>query len=72
MNTINHPPVRTYWITFDGEDKTSVIGYGYTDPNQRTDTIHVWETTTDEAEWLARLLEYGIIPETDEEGNLVL
>jgi len=38
----------------------------------RTDTIHVWETTTDEAVWLARLLEYGIIPEIDEQGNLVL
>lgn len=66
MNTIDHPPVRTYWITFDSEDKTSVIGYGYTNPNQRTDTIFVWETTTDEAIWLARLLEYGIVPEIDE------
>jgi len=71
MNTIDHPPVRTYWITFDGEDKTSVIGYGYTDPNQRTDTIFVWETTTDAAIWLARLLEYGIVPEIDEQDNLV-
>jgi len=47
MNTIDHPPVRTYWIIFDGEDKESVLGYGWTDPDQRTDTIHVWETTTD-------------------------
>ena len=72
MNTIDRPPVRTCWITFDGEDKASVLGYGWTDPNQRTDTIHVWETTTDEAVWLARLLEYEIVPEIDEQGNLVL
>ena len=72
MNSIINPPVRTYWITFDGEDKEAVIGYGWTDPNQRTDTIHVWETTTDEEVWLARLLEYGIVPEIDEQGNLVL
>ena len=71
MNSIINPPVRTYWITFDGEDKEAVIGYGWTDPNQRTDTIHVWETTTDEEVWLARLLEYGIVPEIDEQGNLV-
>ena len=71
MNTIDHPPVRTYWITFDGEDKASVLGYGWTDPDQRTDTIHVWETYIDEAIWLARLLEYGIVPEIDEEGNLI-
>ena len=72
MNSIINPPVRTYWITFDGEDKEAVIGYGWTDPNQRTDTIQVWETTIDESVWIARLLEYGIIPEIDEQGNLVL
>jgi hypothetical protein len=72
MNSIINPPVRTYWITFDGEDKLSVLGYGWTDPNQRTDTIQVWEITTDEEVWIARLLEYGIIPEVDEQGNLVL
>ena len=72
MNSIINPPVRTYWITFDGEDKEEVIGYGWTDPNQRTDTIQVWETTTDEEVWIARLLEYGIIPEIDEQGNLIL
>ena len=72
MNSIINPPVRTYWITFDGADKDSVLGYGWTDPNQRTDTIHVWETTTDEDVWLARLLEYGIVPDIDEQGNLVL
>lgn len=72
MNSIINPPVRTYWITFDGDNKTSVLSYGWTDPNQRTDTIRVWETTTDEEVWLARLLEYGIVPETDEQGNLVL
>ena len=72
MNSIINPPVRTYWITFDGEDKEAVIGYGWTDPNQRTDTIQVWETTIDEEVWIARLLEYGIIPEIDEQGNLFL
>ena len=71
MNTIDHPSVRTYWITFDGEDKTSVTNYGWTDPDQCTETISVWETTTDEAVWLARLLEYGIVPEIDEQGNLL-
>ncbi len=39
MDTIDHPPVRTYLITFDGEDKDSVVGYGWTDSDQRTDTI---------------------------------
>ena len=48
MNSIINPPVRTYWITFDGDDKESVLGYGWTDPNQRTDTIQVWETTKEE------------------------
>lgn len=72
MNSIINPPVRTYWITFDGEDKASVLGYGWTDPDQRTDTIHVWETYIDEIVWLARLAEYGIVPEYDEEGNLLL
>ena len=72
MNSIINPPVRTYWITFDGEDKVSVLSYGWTDPNQRTDTIQVWETTIDESVWIARLLEYGIVPDIDEQGNLVL
>lgn len=72
MNSIINPSVRTYWITFDGVDKASVLGYGWTDPDQRTDTIHVWETTTDESVWLARLAEYGITPEYDEQGNLVM
>jgi len=72
MNSIINPPIRTYWITFDGEDKVAVIGYGWTDPNQRTDTIQVWEITTDEEVWIARLLEYGIVPDIDEQGNLVL
>ena len=72
MNSIINPAVRTYWITFDGEDKDSVLGYGWTDPDQRTDTILVWETYIDEVVWLARLAEYGIIPNVDEEGNVVL
>jgi hypothetical protein len=72
MNTIDHPPVRTYWITFDGADKESVLGYGRTDPDQRTDTIHVWETYIDEVVWLARLLEYGIIPEQNENGEYIV
>ncbi len=38
----------------------------------RTYAIHVWETYIDEIVWLARLAEYGIIPDVDEEGNLVL
>ena len=72
MNSIINPPVRTYWITFDGQDKESVIGYGYTDPNQRTDTIQVWEITTDESVWIARLLEYGIVPEQNEQGEYII
>jgi hypothetical protein len=70
MNTIDHPSVRIYWITFDGEDKNSVMGYGWTNPDQRTDTILVWETYLDEIVWITRLAEYGIIPEIDEQGNL--
>ena len=72
MNSIIYPKFRTYWITFDGQDKESVIGYGWTDPNQRTDTIHVWETTIDESVWIARLLEYGIVPDINNEGELIL
>lgn len=41
-------------------------------PPVRTDAIHVWETYIDEIVWLARLAEYGIIPDFDEEGNLLL
>ena len=72
MNSIINPPVRTYWITFDGEDKVSVLSYGWTDPNQRTDTIHVWEITIDESVWIARLLEYGIVPEQNEQGEYII
>ena len=72
MNNIINPPVRTYWITFDGADKASVLGYGWTDPGQRTDTIHVWETYIDEIVWLARLAEYGIIPETNTAGEYII
>ena len=39
MDTIDHPPVRTHLITFDGEDKDSVVGYGWADSGKRTDTI---------------------------------
>jgi hypothetical protein len=72
MNSIINPTVRTYWITFDGEDKVSVLSYGWTDPNQRTDTIQVWEITTDELVWIARLLEYGIVPEQNEQGEYII
>jgi hypothetical protein len=54
------------------EDKVSVLSYGWTDPNQRTDTIHVWETTIDESVWIARLLEYGIVPEQNEQGEYII
>jgi len=71
MNEIKYPPVRTYYICFDNE-RTEVKAYGWVDPNQVFDTIWIFDEFTDEAEWLEELAEYGIVPEVDEQGNIVL
>jgi len=36
------------------------------------ETIWIFDEFTDEAQWIAALLEWGIIPDIDEQGNLVL
>lgn len=72
MNEINKPSERTYWVAWTDETEDAVQGYGWTDTNQVTTCPFPWYTTTSEADWLAKLAEYGIIPEFDEQGNLVL
>jgi hypothetical protein len=36
------------------------------------ETIWIFDEFTDKAEWLAELANWGITPEFDEQGNLVL
>jgi hypothetical protein len=72
MNEIKYPSERTYWIAWTDETETDVQGYGWTDPTEVTTCPFSWHITTDEAEWLAKLAEYGIIPDIDEQGNVVL
>jgi hypothetical protein len=71
MNEIKYPPVRTYYICFDNE-RTEVKSYGWVETNQVFETIWIFDEFTDEAEWIAELAEYGIVPEVDAQGNLVL
>jgi len=71
MNEIKYPPVITYYICFD-DDKTEVKSYGAVEPNQVFTTIWIFDEFTDEAEWVAELLVWGIVPEIDEEGKLLL
>ncbi len=71
MNEIKYPSVRTYYICFDNE-RTEVTSYGWVDPNQVFTTIWIFDEFTDEAEWIAELANWGIVPEFDEQGNLVL
>jgi hypothetical protein len=63
--------VRTYYICFDNE-RTEVKSYGWVDPNQVFETIWIFDEFTDEEQWIAELLVWGIVPDIDEEGNLVL
>ena len=70
MNEIIYPEVRTYYICFDDE-RTEVKSYGWVDPNQVFETIWIFDEFTDEEQWVAELLEWGIVPDIDEQGNLV-
>ena len=60
---INHPTQTTYWIFWT--DKVSNFVYGYTEPNQVTETNQPnWWTTLDEAEWLYKLeTEFNTFPD---------
>jgi hypothetical protein len=71
MNEINTHQLRTYYICFDDE-RTEVKSYGWVDPNQVFQTIWIFDEFTDEAQWLAELLEWGIVPDINEEGELIL
>ena len=71
MNEIRFPEVRTYYICFDNE-RTEVKSYGWVEPNQVFETIWIFDEFTDEQQWIAELLVWGIVPEIDEQGNLVL
>ena len=71
MNRIEYPEVKTYYICFDN-DRTEVKSYGWVETNQVFETIWIFDEFTDEAEWIAELAEYGIVPEVDAQGNLVL
>jgi hypothetical protein len=71
MNEIIYPPVRTYYICFDDE-RTEVKSYGWVEPNQVFQTIWIFDEFTDEAQWIEALLVWGITPEIDEEGKLLL
>jgi len=71
MNEIKYPLVRTYYICFDNE-RTEVKSYGWVEPSQVFETIWIFDEFTDRAEWVEELAKWGIIPEFDEQGNLVL
>ena len=71
MNEIKYPAVKTYYICFDNE-RTEVKSYGWVETNQVFETIWIFDEFTDEAEWIAELAQYGIVPEVDAQGNLVL
>ena len=71
MNEIKYPPVRTYYICFDNE-RTEVKSYGWVEPNQVFTTIWIFDEFTDEAEWIEELAEWGITPDIDEHGNILL
>jgi len=71
MNEIKYPSVRTYYICFDN-DRTEVKAYSWVEPNQVFETIWIFDEFTDEAQWIAELLVWGIVPDIDEQGNLIL
>lgn len=71
MNEIRYPEVTTYYICFDDE-RTEVKSYGIVETNQVFTTIWIFDKFTDKAEWLAELANWGITPEFDQQGNLVL
>jgi hypothetical protein len=71
MNEIRYPEVTTYYICFD-DLRTEVKSYGLVEPSQVFTTIWIFDEFTDRAEWLDELAKWGIIPDFDEQGNLVL
>ena len=71
MNEIRYPSVKTYYICFD-DLRTEVKDYGYVNPNQVFQTIWIFDEFTDEQQWLDELANWGIIPDFDEEGNLII
>ena len=71
MNEIRFPEVRTYYICFDN-DRTEVKSYGWVETFQVFTTIWIFDAFIDEAEWVAALLVWGIIPDINEEGELLL
>jgi len=65
MSEIIKPPVDTYFIVMSIDE--SVIRYGMCPAGQVMQSgLPVLETFLTEAAWLIRLLELGIIPETEE------
>lgn len=64
MNEIKYPEVRTYYILFDDE-RTEVMSYGWVDPDRVLDTIWLIDEYIDEAQWIAALLVWGIVPEVN-------
>ena len=71
MNEIRYPSVTTYYICFDN-DRTEVKSYGLVEPNQVFTTIWIFDEFTDRAEWIAELANWGIVPEFDQQGNLII
>jgi len=71
MNEIKYPSVTTYYICFDN-DRTEVKSYGWVETFQVFTTIWIFDEFTEEEQWLAELLVWGIVPEIDEEGKLIL
>ena len=43
----------------------------WTNPDQVTECPFPWYTFTDQDAWLAKLAEHGIVPDIDEQGNLI-
>jgi len=71
MNEIKYPEVRTYYICFES-DRTEVKAYGWVEPNQVFETIWIFDEYTDEEQWIEALLVWGIIPDINDEGEIVL
>ncbi len=71
MNEIRYPSVTTYYICFDDE-RTEVKSYGLVQHEQVFTTIWIFDEFTDKTEWLAELAEWGIVPDIDEHGNILL
>ena len=64
MNEIRYPEVKTYYICFDN-DRTEVKSHGWVESNQVFETIWIFDEYIDEAEWIAALLVWGIVPEVN-------